>query len=133
LLGAIRGRCELAADARELAILRVAALNGADYEWRAHEPEGLAAGLTAAQIAALRKPPDQPDPPGPATDEVLGERLTVVKDYTDAMTRDVVVTDELFDKLREHFDDRRIVELTATVAAYNLVSRFLVALRVGAS
>lgn len=124
LLGAIRRRCELAADVRELAILRVAALNGADYEWRAHEPEGLAAGLTAAQIAVLRDPE-------PAADEVLGERLTVAMHYTDAMTRDVVVPDELFARLREHFDDRRIVELTATVAAYNLVSRFLVALQVG--
>lgn len=127
LLGAIRGHCELAADVRELAILRVAALNGADYEWRAHEPEGRAAGLTAAQVAVLRSP----SPAEVDADEALGERLAVAMRYTDAMTRDVVVPDELFARLREHFDDRRIVELTATVAAYNLVSRFLVALRVG--
>ncbi|WP_028922615.1 carboxymuconolactone decarboxylase family protein [Pseudonocardia acaciae] len=127
LLGAIRRRCELAGDVRELAILRVAALNGADYEWQAHEPEGLAEGLTAEQIAVLRIPA----PPDVDADEVLGERLRLARDYTDAMTKDVQVPDELFDKLREHFDDRRIVELTATVGAYNLVSRFLVALQVG--
>jgi 4-carboxymuconolactone decarboxylase len=126
LLGAIRERCELAADVRELAILRVAALNGADYEWQAHEPEGLAAGLTAGQVAVLRN-----DPPDPAAETVLGARLSLALRYTDAMTRDVVVPDELFERLRERFDDRGIVELTATVAAYNLVSRFLVALRIG--
>jgi alkylhydroperoxidase family enzyme len=45
------------------------------------------------------------------------------------MTRDVEVPDELFEELRWHFDERGVVELTATIAAYNLVSRFLVALR----
>jgi alkylhydroperoxidase family enzyme len=40
----------------------------------------------------------------------------------------VVVADELFDRVRTHLDERGVVELTATVGAYNLVSRFLVAL-----
>ena len=32
--------------------------------------------------------------------------------------------------VKPHFDDREMVELTATIAAYNLVSRFLEALQV---
>ena len=51
--------------------------------------------------------------------------------YTDAMTLDISVPDVVFIKLREHFSEREIVEITATVAAYNCVSRFLVALDVG--
>ncbi len=47
---------------------------------------------------------------------------------TDAMTRDVEVPQELFEALRGHFDERGIVELTATIGTYNLVSRFIVAL-----
>ena len=39
--------------------------------------------------------------------------------------------DDVFAKLREHFSEKEIVEITATVAAYNWVSRFLVALDVG--
>ena len=31
----------------------------------------------------------------------------------------------MFDALRGHFDARELTELTATIAAYNLVSRFL--------
>ena len=37
----------------------------------------------------------------------------------------------MFDEVKEHFSEQEIVEITATVAAYNLVSRFLVALDVG--
>ncbi|KAL8935045.1 MAG: hypothetical protein Q9211_004912 [Gyalolechia sp. 1 TL-2023] len=51
--------------------------------------------------------------------------------YTDAMTRDVKVPDAVFMELRKWFNEREIVEITATVAAYNCVSRFLVALDVG--
>ena len=46
------------------------------------------------------------------------------------MTRDVEVPDEVFEPLRAEFDAKGLVELVATVAAYNMVSRFLVALRV---
>jgi alkylhydroperoxidase family enzyme len=50
--------------------------------------------------------------------------------YTDAMTKEVHVPDNIFNPLRQHFNDREIVELTATIAAYNLVSRFLEALQI---
>lgn len=52
--------------------------------------------------------------------------------YTDAMTLDVRVPDAVFGKLKEAgFSDKEVVEITATIAAYNCVSRFLVALDVG--
>ncbi|GHF80760.1 AhpD family alkylhydroperoxidase [Amycolatopsis bartoniae] len=122
LLGAIRGRSTLPGDVRELAILRVAELNGAGYEWSAHEPVAKDEGLTTEQIAALRADGD------PA---VLDPRQRAALAYTDAMTRQVAVGEELFRALGEHFDDRQVVELTVTVGAYNMVSRFLVALEVG--
>lgn len=50
--------------------------------------------------------------------------------YADAMTREVRVPDELFDALRADFDETELVELTATVAVHNMVSRFLVALEI---
>jgi alkylhydroperoxidase family enzyme len=122
LLGAIRGESTLPADLRELAILRVAALNRAEYEWRAHEPVGRRAGLSDTDVAALREPePDGLDGP-----------KAVTLAYTDAMTRDIEVPATVFDALRGYFDERQLVELTMTIGAYNLVSRFLVALEVGA-
>jgi AhpD family alkylhydroperoxidase len=50
------------------------------------------------------------------------ERL--VLEYSEAMTRTPVeVSDELFARLREHFDERQIVELTMAIAMENLYSR----------
>jgi 4-carboxymuconolactone decarboxylase len=122
LLGAVRTATTLGGDVRELAILRIAALNDARYEWDAHEPLGRRFGLSDIDLAVLR---DEHDRSG------LSPRLAAALDYTDAMTTSVRVPDPVFAALREHFDDRQVVELTVTVGAYNLVSRFLVALEVG--
>lgn len=51
--------------------------------------------------------------------------------YTDAMTLEVRVPDAIIESLKKKFSDKEVVEITATVAAYNCVSRFLVALDVG--
>src|SRR5580693_6523180 len=80
LLGAIRGQLELDSSLRELVILRIAVLNGADYEWRAHEPVARRCGLTDAKLAAIR------DKAGGSALDPL-ERAVLA--YTDAMTRDV--------------------------------------------
>jgi len=47
------------------------------------------------------------------------------------MTLDVAVPETLFARLRAAVGEREVVEITAAVAAYNCVSRFLVALDVG--
>jgi AhpD family alkylhydroperoxidase len=119
LLGAIRSQSSLPADIRELIILRVAELNGADYEWSAHEPLARAAGLADAQLAALR---------GNGNPAALSPSQAAALAYTDAITREVRVPDEVFAGLAGHFDEREILELTVTIGAYNLVSRVLVAL-----
>jgi alkylhydroperoxidase family enzyme len=46
------------------------------------------------------------------------------------MTRDVHVPDDVFARVRAHLTERYVVELTATITAYNCVSRFLEALRI---
>jgi 4-carboxymuconolactone decarboxylase len=119
LLGALRQRLQLPPDVRELVILRIAVLNRAPYEWTAHEPDARRAGLGDAELDEVRR-----DKPG------FGGRRGRVIAFTDAMTRDIHVPDELFDTLRADFTEAELVELTATVAAYNMVSRFLVALDV---
>ena len=47
-----------------------------------------------------------------------------VLEYAEAMTRTPVeVPDELFERLREHFDERQMIELTITISLENLHSR----------
>jgi 4-carboxymuconolactone decarboxylase len=123
LLGALRSGTTLPADLRELIILRVAVLNGAAFEWTAHEPIARRAGLDDRQLAALRTP-DAGTSPG------WGPVQRAVLRFTDASTAAVTVPESVFAALREYLDDRQVVELTATVGGYAMVSRFLVALAV---
>jgi len=122
MLSAVRNRSSLPPALREIVILRVAVLNRAPYEFEAHRPLALACGVSEAKLEALRLPQ-----PGAA----FGAVELAVLALTDAMTREVQVADALFEPLRAHFDERGLVELVATVAAYNMVSRFLEALRIG--
>jgi alkylhydroperoxidase family enzyme len=119
-LTAIRQQCTLEGRIRELAILRIAVSNRAEYEYRAHVPFALKEGLTQAQLDSLRD----------GRVALFDARERAVLDYTDAMTRNVQVPNPVFAAIRGHFNDREIVELTATIAAYNLVSRFLEALQI---
>ena len=122
LLTAVRTKTSLRADLRELVILRIAVLNRAPYEFEAHVPHARRAGLAEAKIDGTKIGP---------TSSTYDELEHVVLAYTDAMTRHVDVPDDLFERLAQRFDVTTIVELTATIAAYNMVSRFLVALRIG--
>ncbi|MBT2225731.1 carboxymuconolactone decarboxylase family protein [Nonomuraea sp. NEAU-A123] len=140
-LGAVRRRMSLPDMIRELVILRIAVLNRADYEWAAHEPDARRAGLNDAQLDAVKRMavPISGSASGPlrdsvsdsVSDSVFSEVQRLAIAYADAVTIDVHVSDEVFDALRPHFTEKELVELTATVAAYNMVSRFLVALQVG--
>ncbi|GIX28773.1 MAG: carboxymuconolactone decarboxylase [Burkholderiales bacterium] len=123
LLTAVRQHTRLDPALRELAILRVALINEAQYEYRTHVPFALQAGLTPEQLEAL---------PAWGESPLFDQRARDVLAYVDAMTRDVHVPDALFEPLRRWFDPRQLVELTVTVAAYNMVSRFLEALQVEA-
>lgn len=121
LFTAIRQQCVLGGMYRELAILRVAIVNGAEYEYRAHVPFALQEGLSEAQLGALDKWQES---------RLYSDAQRAVLAYADAMTREIHVADSVFDALRPHFDRRQLVELTATIAGYNLVSRFLEALAI---
>lgn len=117
----IRQQCTLRGDYRELVILRVTLLNGASYEYQVHVPFALREGVTQAQIDALDDWENS---------SALTAAQRAVLGYTDSMTREIHVPDTVFDALRGHFNKREIVELTATIGGYNLVSRFLEALAV---
>ncbi|KAG6015540.1 hypothetical protein E4U43_005123 [Claviceps pusilla] len=125
-LGAVRTRTDLPADLRELAISRVAVCNHAWYEWKHHAPLAAAAGVSKEALEVLVK---QEGPlAGLDTPAQLDDRQWAVLVYTDEMTRNVQVRDETFARLKSLFSDREVVEITGTIAAYNCVSRFLVAL-----
>ncbi len=124
MLSAVRNRNSIPAGLRELVILRVAVLNRAPYEFDAHVPHALAAGVSAEAVEASRGVPLAADAP-------FTEAQRVALRLADAMTRDIDVPDALYAEVRQHFDVQGQLDLVATVAAYNMVSRFLVALQIG--
>ncbi|KAL1956718.1 hypothetical protein VTO42DRAFT_6868 [Malbranchea cinnamomea] len=128
-LGAIRTRTSLPADIREIAICRVAAINGAWFEWTHHAPLLTETGFSDDALELLKR-----DVGSSASDEelekLLNKKQAAVLRYAEEMTKNVKVSDETFAVLKGLFTEKEIVEITATVAAYNCVSRFLVALDV---
>ena len=121
-LTAVRHHAKLDDAIRELAIMRIAHLNHAPYEAQQHAPIALRAGLNQAQLDALAAP-ELPH-------TLFDARQRAVLAYTDAMTVSIQVPDATFDAVHACFDATELVELTATIAAYNMVSRFLEALQI---
>jgi alkylhydroperoxidase family enzyme len=125
LFGAVRGELALDPLLRELAICAVARLNGAEYEFVHHVQPYLAAGGSAEQLALLHDI-------AAAVENRLAfspaERAVLALTYE--MTRRVRVSEAHFAAVRALLPQRQVVELVGVIAAYNMVSRFLVALDV---
>lgn len=118
----VRNRTEVDGQSRELAVMRVAILNGVDYIVRAHGPAyALKEGLTPAQVDALGDW---------GSSALFSDKQRALLAYVDAMTRDIDVPDAVFLKLREHYSERQTVELTMLIGAYNMHTRVLKALKI---
>lgn len=118
----VRQRLDLPGDLRELVIMRIAHLNGAPYEADQHAPIALKEGLVQPQLDALAD--------WPAAEALFTPLQRDVLALCDGMTREVHVDAAVVQAVREHLGERRLVELVATIASYNMVSRFLEALQI---
>lgn len=119
---AVRYGTEIDGQSRELAVIRVAILNDVEYVQRAHGPAyALKEGLTPEQVSAIAN--WEPS-------KLFSAQQRALLAYTDAMTREIDVPDTVFADLRKFFSERQIVELTMLIAAYNMLTRFLKALKV---
>ena len=123
LFGAIRHRSSLPDDIREIAICRTGLINRAWYEWSIHSAILLESeNFNEEKLSVVKQA--NPTSPGP-----LDDRQWATLRYADAITRHVTVPQDIFDAVKAvGFTQQQIVELTATIAGYNMVSRFLVAL-----
>lgn len=122
LLGRVRADFSLDLEYRELMMLRVAVLNRADFEWDVHYPAYLQAGGTDEKCRAIREPG--------AISDIFDIHERALLALTDQSTNQVDVEAEVIEELKSLFGESQTVEAVATVAAYNMVSRFLVALAI---
>jgi 4-carboxymuconolactone decarboxylase len=100
----------------EMAILMTAQAWSSQYEWYAHAPLALKAGLDPAIIAAIgagRKPDNMRD------DEAI------VWEFTTQLRRDHGVDDAIYAKALEKFGERGVIDLIGVNGYYDVVSMTL--------
>jgi len=115
-----RFKTELDGRLREIVIVRVAHLNRTTYVFKQHVPQLSAPeGLTDEECAALADWQKS---------KFFDTRERATLAYTDAMTRDIAVPDDVFAALKPHFSERRIVELSVLIGLYNMHTRVFTAL-----
>jgi 4-carboxymuconolactone decarboxylase len=107
----------------EMAILMTAQAWGAQYEWYAHAPLALKAGLDPDVVKAIgagQKPANMKD------DEAI------VWEFTTQLRRDHNVNDAIYSKALEKFGEQGIIDLVAVNGYYDVVSMTLNVARVKA-
>ena len=122
LLVRVRTEFGLSLEYRELIMLRVSVMNGAIFQWNVHEPAYIQAGGKKEKALALKNKKFD-------TSLFSKEELALIE-LTDQSTLNVTVEESVIANLKGTFGETHTVEAVATVAAYNMVSRFLVALDV---
>ena len=101
---------------KDLAATRVATRVGCQFCIDIGSALGRQAGVTEEQLRDFHNYRISP---------LFSDEERVVMEYAEELTKEQVqVPEELFARLREHFDEAQIVELTAAIAIENFRARF---------
>lgn len=123
LYGALdRGRSPIEPALRSLLTVRVSQINWCAFCVDINSATGLKRGISEAQFDALESFETSP---------LFDDRQKAALAYTEAMTRTGVGVDEhLMARVKTHFNDDSVIELTALIAFQNMSSKFNSALDV---
>jgi AhpD family alkylhydroperoxidase len=117
-----RRRSPIEPALRSLITVRVSQINGCAFCVDLNSATLMKRGASMEKIGALSTW---------RSSALFSEREWAALDYAEAVTRsDIQVEEGQFERLREHFDDDAIVELTGLIAFQNLSSKFNSALAV---
>jgi alkylhydroperoxidase family enzyme len=119
--GELRNGTELDPKLRELALLTVGRLTGAEYEFTHHWNLARRVGVSREQLEYLDDFEKSP---------LFNEQERLVQRYALEATLSVKVSDATFEAVRKSLGTRRLMELVQNVAFYNMVVRILVPLGV---
>jgi alkylhydroperoxidase family enzyme len=117
LANELRHGTQLDPRLRELALLTVGRLTGAEYEFVHHWNMALRLGVRRDQLEQLAN--------FETSSEFSPEERAVIR-YAAEATTEIKVTNATFESLRRFLDNRRIMELVMNVAIYNAVARVIV-------
>jgi alkylhydroperoxidase family enzyme len=114
---AILGRQKLSAKVRELAILRVAALSGARYEWVQHVPIAKHVGAADDQVTAIERGMID----APCFDATERAALRLASELVEGVrAKDATYTD-----VAQRFSPQEIVELILAVGYYRMLATLM--------
>ncbi|MGH7820362.1 MAG: carboxymuconolactone decarboxylase family protein [Candidatus Binatia bacterium] len=113
----ILARQKLSPKLRELAILRVASLSRAAYEWTQHVAIAIAVGVSEAQVKALEE--------GDVAASCFDDEEKLVLRFTTECLRDVKVSDATFAAAAKRWSHQEVVELLLTSGYYMMIARLL--------
>ncbi len=102
---------------RELAILHVAVLSGARYEWIQHVPIAKAVGASDEQIDALER--------GDADAGCFSAEEGLVLRFTTEVVRDVRASDAVMAEMTTHFTPQEVIELILAIGFYMTMARLM--------
>jgi alkylhydroperoxidase family enzyme len=106
---------------RELAIMTVALVTGASYEFDHHWNSALKAGVRREQLEQLADA---------ETSAVFDEKERAIVRYAREATLALNVSEETWKPLRSHFSVRETMDVVMAVAWYNAVARVLLPLEI---
>lgn len=110
------GTNPLPAREREVLALRTAWRVRSGYEWSRHILFGRRAGLSDAEMEALKRP---------ITEGGWSDRDAVLIETADVLVADFFVPDELWNKLTAHFSDKQCMDAIFTVGHFTMLAMFL--------
>jgi alkylhydroperoxidase family enzyme len=116
LANELRNGTQLDSKLRELALLTVGRLTGAEYEFVHHWNMALRLGVKREQLEQLGD--------FESSSQFNQDERAVIR-YAAEATSNVEVSDSTFEALRRFLDNRRIMELVMNVAMYNAVARVI--------
>jgi 4-carboxymuconolactone decarboxylase len=119
LSGRVHSASSLPARTRELVVLQVTGMLGADYELQQHEAAARHTGVTDAEIAGLRS--------GDLSGLDPAERAAV--EFARAV-EDRAVDDAAWTAARRHYPEVALSDIAMLAAFYGLASRYVLAMAV---
>ena len=108
---------------RELLIMQLAVLTGASFEWQAHWPAAVKAGVSPAQLAAFGSW---------SSSDLFDEPTKAALRCGAEMIADGGASAEAVAALRTHYSDGECIELILTSAFYSCVSHVLLTIGIEA-
>ena len=106
---------------RELAILRIAQLLGARYEWAQHVPIAVDTGISKEQIGEIENWRES---------SLLDENDKTILRFTEEVVTDSRPQDETFEAASKFLDETSLVELVLSIGYWSLIAKLLKTFRV---